>query len=341
MNTLNTGLWINNFSHIYIEEDIIDNETVHSIAQKFAGAKKITIKSYKDVFNRTSQNFCAQKNSIKLILAKKRANFIYKGSEVCQNFGYDNFFYAVNAMNCIYDCEYCYLKGMYPSANIVIFINIEDYFNEIDKITSEQKIYLSISYDTDLLAIENITNFVQRWIDYCRSNKNLTVELRTKSTNIAIFEKNDPFGRFIPSWTLSPQQIIEEYEKGTPSFNTRLNSIKKTAEKGWKVRICFDPLIYVKNFEAIYGQMIDEVFKRINAKDIKDMSVGSFRVSKEYLKRMRKIEPFSDILSYPFEIQDGVCVYMKRHKEYMQNYVINKLKSYIEEEKIYFFEEES
>ena len=34
--------------------------------------------------------------------------------------------------NCIYDCDYCYLQGMYPSANIVVFVNHEDFFDAVD-----------------------------------------------------------------------------------------------------------------------------------------------------------------------------------------------------------------
>ena len=29
--------------------------------------------------------------------------------------------------NCIYDCRYCFLQGMYRSAHYVVFINYEDY----------------------------------------------------------------------------------------------------------------------------------------------------------------------------------------------------------------------
>ena len=36
-------------------------------------------------------------------------------------------------MNCVFDCEYCYLKGMYPSANLVVFVNLEDIFAEVEK----------------------------------------------------------------------------------------------------------------------------------------------------------------------------------------------------------------
>ena len=65
--------------------------------------------------------------------------------------------------DCIYDCEYCYLKGMYPSANIVIFVNIEDIFEELHRMLSEHPVYLCVSYDTDLLAFEAMTGYVREW----------------------------------------------------------------------------------------------------------------------------------------------------------------------------------
>lgn len=64
-------------------------------------------------------------------------------------------------MNCIYDCEYCFLKGMYPSGNLVIFVNIEDFLNEIESRLKEHSIYLCVSYDTDMLALEPITQYAK------------------------------------------------------------------------------------------------------------------------------------------------------------------------------------
>ena len=54
-------------------------------------------------------------------------------------------------MNCIFDCEYCYLKGMYPSANIVVFVNLEDIFAEVAQKLENHSLYLCVSHDTDLL----------------------------------------------------------------------------------------------------------------------------------------------------------------------------------------------
>ena len=64
-------------------------------------------------------------------------------------------------MNCIFDCEYCYLKGMYPSGNLVVFVNLEDIFAELEALLAQKSIYLYVSYDADLVAIESLTGFVR------------------------------------------------------------------------------------------------------------------------------------------------------------------------------------
>lgn len=55
-------------------------------------------------------------------------------------------------MNCIFDCEYCYLKGMYPSGNLVVFVNLEDIFAELEALLAQKSIYLCVSYDADLVV---------------------------------------------------------------------------------------------------------------------------------------------------------------------------------------------
>lgn len=72
-------------------------------------------------------------------------------------------------MNCIFDCEYCYLKGMYPSGNLVVFVNLEDIFAELEALLAQKSIYLCVSYDADLVAIESLTGFVREWIAFTKS----------------------------------------------------------------------------------------------------------------------------------------------------------------------------
>lgn len=156
-------------------------------------AEIVYIRHYKDVFCRRRQDYEEQHHAQNLILAKKTGSLIYQGAPVCQNFGNTYFYYTSCMMNCIYDCEYCYLKGMYPSANIVIFVNIEDIFEELHRMLSEHPVYLCVSYDTDLLAFETMTGYVREWEHFVleenkRSTYPLKIEIRTKSANVKLFD---------------------------------------------------------------------------------------------------------------------------------------------------------
>ena len=65
-----------------------------------------------------------------------------------------------------------------------------------------------------------------------------------------------------------------------------MKAAKEMLEKGWKVRICFDPVIYIENFEKEYGELVKRTFNELVSENILDVSIGTFRISKEYLKRM-------------------------------------------------------
>ena len=75
-------------------------------------------------------------------------------------------------MNCIYQCEYCYLEGMYSSAYIVVFVNLEDFFSEVKALSKDENMYLCISYDTDILALENLLGYGKAWIEFLQDNPN-------------------------------------------------------------------------------------------------------------------------------------------------------------------------
>lgn len=238
-------------------------------------------------------------------------------------------------MNCFYNCDYCYLKGMYPSANIVIFVNIEDTFKEVSGILKEHPLYLCISYDTDLLALENITSFASMWINFAKEHPHLKIELRTKSAAFSSISYIKPLQNFILAWTLSPQSIIELYEAKTPSLGARLQSINEALKCGWNVRLCFDPLLCVPDWKQTYKSFIDEVFNKIPYELIQDISIGVFRVSKDYLKRMKKSSPSSLLLSYPFECKNGVCSYPDSCSDKMTGFVHDSICRYVSEKKIY------
>ena len=326
----------NRFSHIYVEKKILDNKNTLEILSKFRDAKIIEIDNYKEVFSSNNQDFHLQKLGQNLILASNKPNMIYEGAVVCEDFENDNFYYTSSIINCVYDCEYCYLQGVYSSGNIVIFVDIEKVFEEVEELYNKLKsLYLCVSYDTDLLAIENICSFSEKWYHFIKDKKDLKIELRTKSGNIDKFLNLDVLDNFIIAFTLSPEEIALKNEKYTASFKNRVKAIKELQNKGWKVRICIDPLIYTDDFEKNYSEMIEYLFSEIDKNKVIDVSIGVFRTSKEYLKKMRNQNKKSEILYYPFECVNGVYTYSDKLKSYMIDFIKEKFLKYININKIY------
>ena len=336
LNNKNSNLFNNRFSHIYVEKKILNNKNTLEILSKFKDVKIIEIDNYKEVFSSNNQDFHLQKLGQKLILASNKPNMIYEGAVVCESFKNDNFYYTSSIINCVYDCEYCYLQGVYSSGNIVIFVDIEKVFEEVEELYNKLKtLYLCVSYDTDLLAIESICAFSEKWYYFIKDKKDLKIELRTKSGNIDKFLNLKPLDNFIIAFTLSPENIALRNEKYTASFKNRVKAIKELQEKGWKVRICIDPLIYSDNFEKNYSEMIEYLFYEIDKEKVIDISIGVFRISKEYLKKMRNQNQNSEILYYPFECIDGVYTYSDKIKSYMINFIKEQFLKYININKIY------
>ncbi|MBQ7265198.1 MAG: radical SAM protein [Firmicutes bacterium] len=323
------------FSHIYVEEGVKNHPLTKNILKK-KDSHLIYIDHYKDVFCRKGQNIASQKLSPSLIIAKKEGKLIYEGAPVCQSFGNEYFYYTSLIMNCVYDCEYCYLKGMYPSGNIVIFVNIEDIFAQIDNILKLHPVYISVSYDCDLLACESLTGFVEKWCLFASERKDLTVEIRTKSA-VDVRGKFKVTDNIIFAFTLSPNTLYAR-EHNTPSPLSRIKAASFALEEGFNIRLCFDPLIYFEGFKEEYEALSYSVEENIGFKNIKDISLGTFRISADYMKGLRKAEPYSATVQYPFENKGGVYSYPKAKEEYMLKTVKDILLKYIGEDKIYLWE---
>lgn len=332
------------FSHIYVEKAVQDHPRTRRILQSFPHAAIISIDHYKDIFCRKGQDFIQQQRSQNLILGKKQGNLIYEGAPVCQSFGNEYFYYTSCSMNCIYDCEYCYLKGMYPSGNIVVFVNLEDIFDEITKQLKKHAMYLCISYDTDLMAMEQLTGYTTEWISFAKtqtdSGRRLKMEIRTKSADIRFWQKHTPVPGIIYGITLSPQMIIDSYEHKTPALHQRLNSAREAIQRGFPLRLCFDPMIYCKDWEQEYSKMLKQVFEKIPMEKLEDISVGTFRVSQDYLKKMRKKQPGSAVVQFPYQNDGGVYHYSDELTKKMEQFLVNSLKSKIPENKIFLWENE-
>ncbi len=327
---------------ICIEEGIKEeNKVLGQVKAFFPQADVVKIHHYKDVFNEKGHDFLEDKKKGDIVIAENHDKLVYPGAPFCQSFGNEHFYYTSLVKNCIYNCSYCYLSGMYPRGITVIFTNIEDYFQELEKILAEHSVYLCVSYDTDLLALEPMLHFVEEWIGFAKKHSNLKIEVRTKSGNAGIFnrmrEKHGACSNVIFAWTLSPDEVVEKFEKNMPGLIERLTALKACKEAGFPVRLCFDPMIYHKGWENSYKRLFAKVFSSISPEDIEDISVGVFRISNHFLRHMRNVWGDTEITAFPYITEKGACHYGEMTHEMVQT-AVSELGRYYPREKIYTWE---
>jgi len=334
--------YLPNFSHIYIESQVKGNDLASQCINRFPRAKIIEIIDYKSIFNRPNQDFQTQKKSTKLILAKKNPPFIYPATDILQDGGFRNFYYTTPVINCIYNCDYCFLQGMYSSSNIVIFTNIEDMQNAVhEEMKSRpfptEPMMLSISYNTDILAFENILPLTHEWINFANKLDDLHLEIRTKSAQIDAIKDIKPSNKILLAWTLSPDSVIKDHEHKTPLFQRRLSVIQDMLEKGWAVRLCFDPILLYPDWEKDYQHMFQKIKDNINGDQLFDITVGVFRMGEDHFHRIKRKKPDSNIYYNKYVNKDGILSLPENEKDKINNFVLENLSEFCSKDKIHFW----
>ena len=176
----------------------------------------------------------------------------------------------------------------------------------------------------------------------CRVNadgQRLRIELRTKGTGGCLWQTVRPEAGVVCAFTISPQQVIDAYEHGTASLAGRLAGAEAAMEQGFSVRLCFDPMIYCSDWKKHYDAMFAQVCGTLDLEKLADVSVGTFRISQDYLKKMRKNEPDSAVVQFPYQNDGGVYHYPTALMEEMEQYMTEKLAAYLPAERIFRWKE--
>ena len=323
---------------IYIENQVKNHFRTKKILSKLnKNVDVIYCDHYGEIFNIKSQNFRVQKNKPALILAKKDGKKLH---EIPKNFGIggDKNYYFSHMLNCIYDCEYCFLQGKHMSAHYLLFINYEDFFLEIKKklkINNSQKNYFFSGYDCDSLALDGITGFVDYFLPIFKKNKNAVLEIRTKSIQINKILKYKSFNNCVIAFSFTPENISKLVEHKVPSVKKRIDAMKKLVEKGWKIGLRFDPIIPACNFAKIYEKLFLDISKNIPNDSIHSISFGMMRFPKKMFKKIIKENSGKRINLLDLENKNGIYSYSDVKKKKFENIIYKKLRKHIKNVPIY------
>ncbi len=296
---------------IYIEEEITGHPRVQSLLKRFPEATNIVCERYGEVFNRKSQNFRLQKKQPALILAKRHKGLVLPTPKQ-YGIGAEHNYYFSHMLNCLYDCRYCFLQGMFQSAHYVLFVNYEDFIDDMQSLLNKHEneaVHFFSGYDCDSLALDPVTNFTTEFLPFFTKNPHALLELRTKSTQIRSLVKQEPIKNCVIAFSFTPDKIARALEHKAPSVEKRINAILDLQNAGWQIGLRFDPLIYTRDYATEYTTLFNNIFSRLDTDFIHSVSLGGFRLPKDYFRKLEKLYPEEKLFSSPLVEEDNSISY--------------------------------
>ena len=322
---------------VYFEEDTSNYSATNRIRLALPNANWIPIDRFQEIFNIRTQNFRIQKKNPALIIAKKHDNFVLPAPSGFGMESYKNFYFS-HMYNCLYDCKYCFLQGMYSSANFVLFVNYEDFFKAIsDKIEEYKGRSLTFfsGYDCDSLAFDKLSGFADQALNFFNDFSNVELELRTKSIAINSLLQRRPLSNCVVAFSLSPAKIAKSLDSKAPSISRRISAIKQLAAAGWKIGLRFDPLIYTSDWKELYASLFTEIMDGLDPSMIHSISYGPLRFPKKMYKKAASLHPEHKLFAFPMEETKGVVSYGTKIETQMHDFLKSELNKYTSEKKIF------
>jgi len=320
------------FTHIYIEDSIAEHPRTQDLCARFPDATRVACAHYGEVFNPKAQDFRLQKAQPSLILAGKQGKLVLEAPQG-YGIGGDRNYYFSHMLNCLYDCRYCFLQGMYRSANYVLFVNYESFEDEISRLAESdpRPAWFFSGYDCDSLALEPVSGFATHFLPFFAAQPHARLELRTKSTQVRTLLNRQPLTNVVVAFSFTPREMHRSLEHRVPALERRLDAMVQLQQAGWSLGVRFDPLIYQQNYQTHYRELFCEVFRRLDADRLHSVSLGPFRLPRDYFRTISRLYPNEALFASPLTVTNGMVSYRQDLESELTGFCTGELRSHVPE----------
>lgn len=311
---------------IYIENSLKDNSQAKKILEKYSNSSIIWIDNHKNIFDKNTD----AKREKSIILASWK-NFIQNAPDWYW-FSKTNAFFLKNSINCVFDCDYCYLKWAFKNSDLLFFLDYkkmkEEILETIKKQDNNQTNRFYSSDYSDNLATDNLSDFTLEFIPFFENLENTKLEIRTKSNNISNLLKLNPNKNIEIAFSLNPSEVIENYEHKTTALDERIKRINTLLDAGWNVWIRFLPLVSIENYEEIYDNFLNYLKWKINFSRIESIFIWWLLYTNDDYNNILKVKPLLDLL---YRLNKDWNFY--REDRIVRDRFYNKFSQFIKEKK--------
>lgn len=232
--------------------------------------------------------------------------------------------YTLDAVkNCGFDCSYCSIQSFYTDGKIYLHKDLRKKLNNL-KLDPEKFYHIGTGQSSDSLMWGNRDGILDDIFKFADNNKNVILELKTKSNAIGYFLNKSIPSNVMVTWSLNTDTIIEAEEHLTASLKERLASARLVADRGILIGFHFHPIVEYKGWEEEYHNIIDYIQKFFLPEEVALISLGTLTFIKPVIKQLRKRKLESKILQMPLVDAEGKFSYPLDIKRKLFSSVYNR-----------------
>lgn len=312
-------------SGIYVDNSVRSYEITRNVLNYFKNVPTVFLKNSKEI-----------KNPIPISEAKRTLMITrFKGDVIrpCQGIGSYlccNYLIMSFTSNCHLECTYCILQDyLKNNPAVTLYANVDEMLDMAKKVIQSQpdKLFrVGTGELSDSLALDSITHLSKKLIPFAADQKNLLLELKTKTDQVQNLLDLDHRGKTIVSWSVNPQKYIEQEELKCSSLDNRLKAARDVADAGYPIGFHFDPILNFENWEENYGDLVKRLKSDFRSGEIAWISIGSLRYTPRLKKIIQERFPKSRLLyGELFAGADGKVRYFREIREGLYKHVKSML----------------
>lgn len=220
----------------------------------------------------------------KIFLTRKKGHVLKQCPGTDRSYRCCNYHVINQTSGCPIDCTYCILQFYQNNPVTTVYADTENLAMEIhEKVRSQPERFFRIGTGemTDSLAFDDYSKFSREIIPVFTALPNVLLELKTKSNTVENFLDMNHQGKVVCSWSVNPPDVVSDEEFKAANFDERLEAMAKVQERGFKLGLHFDPILYYKDWESGYEAVIKRLFETVDPDRITWISMGSLRFPPE------------------------------------------------------------
>jgi len=182
-------------------------------------------------------------------------------------------------LGCPYACKYCILQDYLGTSEIEVLVNLEDGFKEVEDFLTGRPGILRVGTGElgDSLALEPFLPLSQSLVPFFARFPNAILELKTKSCQVKGLLDLPHKRHTVISFSLNPPLVADKAEPGVPKALERIEAAALCNEKGYPLGIHLDPLVMLEGWRDAYRELLEELFRCLDAGQILWVSMGALR----------------------------------------------------------------